>query len=170
MEHNMQADDVLILYDYNNWANARILETAAQVSEAQFVAPAGVSHGSLRGTLVHILAAEWIWRVRCQEGLSLGSLLGEAELPSLEAIRSRWQSEEQAMRAYLTSLHDADLAGIVGYTTTRGVPHHNKLWHLLVHIVNHGTQFRAEAAVLLTGYGHSPGDLDLIAYLRGNVV
>jgi uncharacterized damage-inducible protein DinB len=163
----MQAGDILNLYDYNYWANAQVLATAAMVSEAQFLAPASVSHGSLRGTLVHILAAEWMWRVRCQEGLSPGGLLSEAALPSLAAIRSRWQSEEQAMRAYLTSLNDDDLAGFVGYTTTRGVPHHNKLWHLLVHLVNHGTQFRAEAAVLLTGYGHSPGDLDLIAYLRG---
>jgi uncharacterized damage-inducible protein DinB len=163
----MQVEDILTLYDYNYWANARILERTTHVSEAQFVAPAGVSHGSLHGTLVHTLATEWMWRVRCQEGLSPAGLLGEADLPSLEAIRSRWQSEEQAMRAYLASLNDTALAGVVHYTTTRGVPHQNKLWHLLVHVVNHGTQFRAEAAVLLTEYGHSPGDLDLIAFLRG---
>ena len=166
----MQIEDILILYEYNYWANAQVLKAAARVTEAQLIAPAGVSHRSLRGTLVHILATEWIWRMRCQEGLSPGELPSEADLPSLEAIHSRWQSEEQAMRAYLASLHDADLAGVVGYTTTRGIPHNNRLWHLLVHVVNHGTQFRAEAAVLLTEYGHSPGDLDLIAFLRGNVV
>jgi uncharacterized damage-inducible protein DinB len=163
----MQVDDILTLYDYNYWANTRILERTTQVSEAQFVAPAEVSHRSLRGTLVHTLATEWMWRMRCQESLSPGQLLSEADLPSMEAILSRWQSEEQAMRAYLASLNDAALAGVVQYTTTRGVPHENKLWHLLVHVVNHGTQFRAEAAVLLTEYGHSPGDLDLIVFLRG---
>ena len=52
------------------------------------------------------------------------------------------------------------------YKTTQGVPFENVLWHLLVHVVNHGTQFRGEAAVALTEYGQSPGDLDLLAFLR----
>jgi uncharacterized damage-inducible protein DinB len=54
----------------------------------------------------------------------------------------------------------------IRYRTTRGIPHQNTLWHLLLHLANHGTQHRSEAAVLLTDYGHSPGDLDLIVYLR----
>ncbi len=42
----------------------------------------------------------------------------------------------------------------------------NILWQLMAHVVNHGTQHRSEAATLLTSYGYSPGDLDLIMFLR----
>jgi uncharacterized damage-inducible protein DinB len=162
----VRTSDILTLYEYNYWANARILSAATNVSEAQFTAPASLSHGSLRGTLVHILSAEWVWRKRCQEGASPSTLLPETDFPTLETLRLRWQTEEQAMRSFLARLHDEDLDRLVSYRTTRGTPFENTLWHLLVHVVNHGTQFRSEAAVLLTGYGQSPGDLDFIVFLR----
>jgi uncharacterized damage-inducible protein DinB len=41
-----------------------------------------------------------------------------------------------------------------------GVP----VWQMLVHVLNHRTQHRADAAALLTGDGRSPGELDLINY------
>jgi uncharacterized damage-inducible protein DinB len=40
------------------------------------------------------------------------------------------------------------------------------LWHCLVHVVNHGTQHRSEAALLLTNDGQSPGDLDFTLFLN----
>ena len=37
-------------------------------------------------------------------------------------------------------------------------------WLIIAHIVNHGTQHRAEASALLTSEGRSPGELDLMNY------
>ena len=70
------------------------------------------------------------------------------------------------MRAFLAGLTDDDLQRIVHYRTTKGVQGENPLWQLLLHVVNHGTQHRAEAAIMLTQHGCSPGDVDLIVFLR----
>jgi uncharacterized damage-inducible protein DinB len=162
----MDIGNILTLYDYNYWASERILAAAEGVTEAQFTAPAKLSHGSLHATLVHIFSAEWIWRVRSQEGISPAGLPDEADVSTLDMLRGRWRSEEGLMRSFLAGLRDEDLSRKIRYTTTRGLPFENELWQILHHVVNHGTQHRGEAAVLLTEYGRSPGDLDFILYLR----
>ena len=60
----MNKQDIILLYKYNQWANALILNAAAKVTREQFLAPASFPYGGLRGTLVHTLFAEWIWRQR----------------------------------------------------------------------------------------------------------
>ena len=162
----MNKNDILTLFDYNYWANACVMDAAAGVAPEQYRAPAGLSHGSLRGALVHVYAAEVVWRLRCQEGISLPALPTEQEFPTLKILRESWQTEEAKMRAYLATLSDADVQGTIRYITTKGVPYENVLWNLLVHVVNHGTQFRGEAGIALTAYGHSPGDMDMLQFFR----
>ena len=107
-----------------------------------------------------------VWRLRCAEGISLSALPDENDFPTVEVLCEHWLDEEQKMRAYLNSLSDEVLTQTVHYKTTKGVPYENVLWNLLVHVVNHGTQFRGEAGIALTAYGQSPGDLDLLLYFR----
>ena len=56
----MNKHDITLLYKYNQWANAKILNAASETTLEQFLAPASFPHGGLRGTLVHALFAEWI--------------------------------------------------------------------------------------------------------------
>lgn len=163
----MHTEDIQTLFAYNTWANERILATAEGLTEAEYVAVVpGISHGSIRATLVHALAAESIWRQRCLAGVSPTMLLREADLPAFDALRVRWTEEAQAWRDGLAGLTDVALHAPVDYRTTRGTPMRDTLWSLLAHVVNHGTQHRAETAVALTAFGRSPGDVDLIVYLR----
>ena len=63
------------------------------------------------------------------------------------------------LRAFLATLDDARPDNRFGYTRTSGEPRSQIFWKLLVHIVNHGTQHHTEAALFLTRYGASPGDI-----------
>ena len=163
----MRAVEIQELFDYNAWANDRVLRAAGRLSPEQFTAPAQASFGSLRGTLVHLLSAEWTWRMRCSAGISPDALLDEASFPTFAVLQARFAHEAQQMHDFVAGLDDAALDGRVRYTSTRGTPFETPLWQVLLHVVNHGTQFRSEAGVVLTTFGASPGDLDLIAFLRG---
>jgi uncharacterized damage-inducible protein DinB len=71
-----------------------------------------------------------------------------------------------AMHGYLTRLSDDDMTSLVRYTLDSGQKRERLLWHCLLHVVNHGTQHRSEAAAILTAYGQSPGDLDFTMFLN----
>jgi len=162
----MHADDLRFLWAYNAWANARVLDAAARVTPERFLAPARASHGSLRGALVHTLSAEWVWRQRCELGITPPAHLDERAFPTVAALAGRWDAERAAWGTFLTPLTDAGATRTVAYTTFAGERHADPLWQIVAHVVNHGTQFRAEAGLLLAEHGHSPGDLDLIRFLR----
>lgn len=91
----MNMQDIRDMYDYNYWANRRLLGMAEKVTPEQFIAPSSQSSGSLRGTLVHTLDAEWSWRLLLQ-GQGFQPELNAADFPTVAAVRQRWQEEEQA--------------------------------------------------------------------------
>ena len=161
----MNIQDILTIYDYNYWANKKILAMSANVTQEQFLAPASFPYGGLRGTLLHILDTEWGWRALFQNIGSAADLL-EANFLAVAALEARSREEETAMRAYLASLSDEDMESHLRYTTDTGIKRDRILWHCLLHVVNHGTQHRSEAAALLTGYDQSPGDLDFVVFLN----
>jgi len=153
------------LYHYSEWANQRILETAAKATAEQFLEEVGVSYGSLRDTLVHIMSSQWMWLMRWT-GTSPRSRLEADEYPDLASIRARWGEIEADSQQFLSELTPARLGGVVNYLTIEGEPRSYPLWQLMLQQVNHATQHRSEAAVMLTQFGHSPGDLDFVVYLR----
>jgi uncharacterized damage-inducible protein DinB len=163
----MDHQGILLLYEYNYWATHRILAASAQVSPDQFVVSTGHSFGSLRGTLVHTLDAEYSWRMLLQHNtLEYFRLMEEGDFPTCHLLEQRWQEEEHAMRDYLATLTDDQLTGIVRYTTPEGEKRERVLWHCLLHLANHGTHHRSEAAAILTDYGYSPNELDFTVFLN----
>lgn len=160
----MNKQDILTLYKYNQWANAKILNAAANVTEEQFLAGASFPHGGLRSTLVHTLFAQWIWRSRW-EGNSPTYRLKPEKFPSFASLHARWVAEEALLMAFVEKVTDEQLNQVMEYKNTKGSPKQQVLWKMMAHVVNHGTQHRAEAAALLTDFGCSPGDVDMIYFL-----
>lgn len=165
----MNIQDIKFIYKYNYWANGKILEAASKVTQEQYLAsaefPFGSSRGgSLSGTLLHIVDAEYGWR-GFFEAKKFNEDLNPHDFSTFELLEKRFQEEEKSMRACLNRLTDEDVKSHITYTNDEGILRDRVLWHCLLHVVNHGTQHRSEAAALLTRYNSSPGDLDFTLFL-----
>jgi uncharacterized damage-inducible protein DinB len=107
---------------------------------------------------------QWLWLQRWK-GMSPRTQLRPADFPDLAAIRSHWDGLERETRAFVERVGEAELARVIRYTNAKGESWAYPLWQMLIHQVNHATQHRSEAAMLLTQMGCSPGDLDLLIYV-----
>jgi uncharacterized damage-inducible protein DinB len=160
----MKAEDIKLYYKYNEWANKRILDAAQRASREQLTASNAFGWGDLRGALVHILDAEYGWFSFLFEREDEG-VIDPEDFTDIAALRQRWERQNAITRECLDTLKDEDLLR-VHKSERNGASYNWILWQALVHVVNHGTQHRAEAAALLTGFGHSPGDMDFTLFLR----
>ena len=155
------------MYEYNRWANAHILGAAAKLTEEQYLAPGKFPHGGVRGTLVHALFAEWVWRMRWQgTAPDYRYWLQPEDFPTFASLHARWTDEENFLMEFVAALTDKKLETEIDYTSTEGGRHRRLLWEAMAHVVNHGTQHRSEAAEMLSQMRHSPDDLDLIVFLN----
>jgi uncharacterized damage-inducible protein DinB len=112
-----------------------------------------------------MMRTEWVWRNLCQFGAITQAPPHRGDMPTLDAIHDRWAQEDKLMRTYLKGLNDADLKKTISLKDRLGNTHSYDLWGMLMHLLLHSMQHRSEVAAILTGYGHSPGDLDLIFFL-----
>jgi uncharacterized damage-inducible protein DinB len=67
-------------------------------------------------------------------------------------------------KQWLTALTDTNT--VISYRDMKGNPYQSPVWQIILHLVNHGTHHRGQAAGFLRSMGHAPPVLDLIAYYR----
>jgi len=159
----MYASDISTLVRFNVWANGRLLTACEKLSDEVFVRSVepDPGWGSLRGILVHALDTEYGWRSILQ-GQDANTILQATDFADVTSLRARWEIEDAAWMEYLSQLEReiVDRGGSGDEDRVRTV------WQTIMHVLIHSVQHRSEAALILTGYGHSPGDLDFDVFLK----
>jgi uncharacterized damage-inducible protein DinB len=150
----MRPEEIRYLFDYDRWATEKILASLDGIPDDLWSASEVVGDRGLGSILVHQLGAAQRWRHGIQE--TGKEARPELEpLPSADELRSRWQAEWVEVDAWVSTITEPLLDHV-----HEGIA----VWQMLVHVINHGTQHRSEAAALLTDAGHSAVDLDMIDY------
>ncbi len=159
----MNADAFRHFYDYHFSENRNIWDNyVAQLPHEQFAQPAGYSHGSVRDQIVHLMSVDeaWFSELRAAEP---SEPLPPADFDDRDIIRARWDNVEQGMRNYLAELRDDML-----FDKPIEEPDEDKgliLWQVLLHVVNHGTDHRAQLLRLLNDLGVETTAQDYIFYV-----
>ena len=150
----MRSDDARFLFAYDRWATRKVLAMAVGIPMEDWAEGNRIDRRGLAGIMIHQLGAHERWRSGWQDAPTDRRRERE-EIVMPEDLAEDWEAEWVLLDAYLAGLTEADMDRDLD-----GIP----LWQTIAHLVNHGTQHRSEAAAILTGFGRSPGDLDLIDF------
>ena len=160
----MNKKDIQYLYDYNRWANARMIEAASKLTAEQFTTDLQSSHRSVRDTLAHILAAQWIWLERWK-GTSPKALLDPSDFPTVESVRKRLSEVESECAGFIDGLTDESLGEAITYTNTKGEQWTYPLGQMLQHVANHSTYHRGQVTTMLRQLGAEVSPVDLLVFM-----
>jgi uncharacterized damage-inducible protein DinB len=153
------------LYAFNRWANARMRGAVAKLPPEDFARDMKSSFPSIRDTVLHVMASEWVWLARWL-GTSPKAMPPEWQSYTFEQIEQEWDAIETAQAAYVDNLTDEELDRSVAYVNLRGESWTNTRWHLLRHMVNHSTYHRGQITTMLRQQGRDAASTDLVLYYR----
>ncbi len=160
----MNVDHFRTLFEYNTWAHRRVWDCVMRLDEAQYRQPCDYSIGSVHEQLVHTFGAERLWLQR-SKGIPATGLPKAEEVPDRAALRADWDALTDEWRAFVNGLTDADLERVMTYTSIAGnQTRHTPLWLMLMQILNHGTDHRAQTLALIHQLGGETIAQDLLFY------
>jgi uncharacterized damage-inducible protein DinB len=158
------------LYAYGDEATRRLLQTSDGLTAAEWELPAEPRQVSIQGTLLHVLETQRRW-LNWWSGAStdwrsalLMARLDPAMFPDGASLLPVCDAMAADQMTFLRALSESDLERVYISRLNDGTEIRPVLWQMMLHVANHGTQHRSQAASMLTAHGRSPGDLDLGFY------
>ncbi len=151
-------DTLPAMFEYNRWADERLLTACGQLTDEQYAREIGGSFASIRATVAHHAGALWAWRSRF-EGSEVKALPTATEVPdAATAMRLTVSCYETLLREASRSAEE--LNQIFTFRSVRGFMVSLPRWAALRHVVNHGTYHRGQIANMMRQVGMAPPSTD----------
>lgn len=167
----MTKDDIQLLYEYDRWANNRVLQAASTLSVEEFTRDLGGSFRSVRDTLVHIIGCEWAW-LTCWKETSPSSafvtdlwtrqdaLFHPNAFSDVSAVQLRWADVEREQVEFVNRVTNESLGMMVPVRTTQ-----ISLAHLMQHLANHSSYHRGQVSLMMRQLAGGPVATDFALFL-----
>ncbi len=161
----MTLHEARVLHAFNSWATQRIFDAVADLSADRFTQDMKASHGSIHGTLTHLVAAEKMWLSRCT-GKPDAAMLTPEDVPTVANLKKTWEQTGFAAARWLGTLTDRSLQETFTMTTANGTSYTHTIAQAFQHMVDHSTYHRGQIITLLRQLGLAPPPTGLIRFFR----
>jgi uncharacterized damage-inducible protein DinB len=160
----MTAAETALHLRYSAWASRKLLEAVRALPDADLERPVGISHGTLLGTLTHILWADWLWFTRV---VAPPVELMVKPAHTREALETVWPRLQDEWVSWAEHASDAEILRVVEYKSILdGKMAQTPAWQIVMHVVNHATLHRGQAMGMLRQMGIPPPGTDLMNFYR----
>jgi uncharacterized damage-inducible protein DinB len=161
----MTQQEMKLLHAYSAWASNRIFDAVAAMPQDQVMKDMHSSHGSIHGTLVHMVGAEKIWLSRWV-GKPDPAFLQPEDAPTLEALRGIWNGVGHDTAKFLAGANDRKLQEVFEMKTSKGETHRQIYWQAMLHTVDHSTYHRGQVVAMMRQLGAKPPATGMIGFFR----
>jgi len=167
----MTKDDIRLLYEYERWANNRVLRAVSALTPEQFARDLGGSFTSVRDTFLHMLGGAWgwlsYWKEPCDSPAAFADLKTRRDaifhpdaFPTVTALQLKWVEVEKEQAEFVNNVTEQGLEKLLPVRATQ-----LSLAHLMQHVVNHSTYHRGQIAVMLRQLDAEPLATDFHMFL-----
>ncbi len=153
------------IYDYHYRRFRKIWDSIMSLSEAQFVQNIPYSIGSLRNHMVHVIDDDLGW-ISLLEGQDRPQQLHPEDFLTRADVRAKYDTVETYVLNFIHAIDETMLhQEFVWNAPMTSTPQRVIGWQVLLHVVNHGTDHRAQVLRVLHDLGAPTFDQDLMGHL-----
>jgi uncharacterized damage-inducible protein DinB len=151
------------MYTYHFAMHRRVWDTCiSTLTDEQFIEELPYSKGSIRNQCVHVIGVDERWFARLK-GETLPDFPPNDVYTTKALVRARWDEAEKSIMAHVNTLTNADTIRLLLYDMPhRGGMKSNFVWEILVHVINHGTDHRAQMLAMLHQMGAPTLEQDMM--------